>query len=47
MAMAQPRMPLWAAEDMDEEFHDVDVNLAMGSYTQNGMYDDGMSPRFL
>ncbi|KAI0314423.1 RNA polymerase I-associated factor PAF67-domain-containing protein [Amylostereum chailletii] len=43
MAVSQPRMPLWAAEDMEEEFQDVDVNLAIGNYGQNGMYDDAQS----
>ena len=39
--MAQQRKALWEA-DLDEEFHDVDLNLAIGNYGQNGMYDDGV-----
>ncbi|KAA1477806.1 hypothetical protein DENSPDRAFT_845024 [Dentipellis sp. KUC8613] len=41
--MAQQRMALWAAEEIDEDLHDVDVNLALGSYGQNGLYDDAQS----
>jgi hypothetical protein len=37
--MAQQRKALWEA-DIDEDFHDVDLNLAIGSYGQNGLYDD-------
>ncbi|KAI0087211.1 eukaryotic translation initiation factor 3 subunit 6 [Irpex rosettiformis] len=37
--MAQQRKALWEA-DLDEEFHDVDLNLAIGNYGQNGLYDD-------
>ena len=36
--MAQNRVALWAAEDMEE---DVDLSLALGNYGQNGHYDDG------
>ena len=36
-------MPLWAAEDMDEELQDVDVNIGLGSYGQGEMYDEGTS----
>lgn len=39
--MSQPRMALWAAEEMDEDMADVDVNLAIGNYAQSGLYDDG------
>jgi translation initiation factor 3 subunit L len=38
--MSQPRPSLWAAEEIDEDLH-VDVNLAIGNYGQNGLYDDG------
>ena len=38
--MAQQRTALWEA-DLDEDFHDVDLNLAIGNYGQNGLYDDG------
>ena len=38
--MAQQRKALWEA-DLDEDLHDVDLNLAIGTYGQNGMYDDG------
>ncbi|EIM83993.1 uncharacterized protein STEHIDRAFT_62056 [Stereum hirsutum FP-91666 SS1] len=41
--MAQQRMALWAAEEIDEEMHDVDVNLAIGNYAQSGLYDDAQS----
>ncbi|KZS87350.1 eukaryotic translation initiation factor 3 subunit 6 [Sistotremastrum niveocremeum HHB9708] len=35
------RMPLWNAEtDADDELVEVDVNLALGNYGQNGLYDD-------
>jgi len=37
--MAQQRKALWEA-DLDEDFHDVDLNLAIGNYGQNGLYDD-------
>lgn len=41
--MAQQRMALWAAEaDIDEDLQDVDLSLAIGSYAQNGHYEDGM-----
>ncbi len=38
--MSQPRVSLWATEDIDEDLQ-VDVNLAIGNYGQNGLYDDG------
>lgn len=38
--MAQQRMPLWAAEEIDEDLQDVDLSLAIGNYGQNGIYDD-------
>ena len=38
--MAQQRKALWES-DLDEDLHDVDLNLAIGSYGQNEMYDDG------
>ena len=42
-AMAQ-RQPLWAADtDIEDDLQDVDFNMAMGNYGQNGMYDDGKS----
>ncbi|TFY78189.1 hypothetical protein EWM64_g5825 [Hericium alpestre] len=41
--MSSQRMALWAAEEIDEELHDVDVNLAIGNYAQNGLYDDAQS----
>jgi phosphatidylethanolamine-binding protein (PEBP) family uncharacterized protein len=44
MAAAQQRMPLWAAEaEIDEDLHDVDLNLAIGNYGQN-MYDGPCPP---
>jgi len=40
---AQQRMPLWAAEqEIDEDMHDVDLNLAIGNYGQN-VYDQGLA----
>ncbi|KZV76902.1 hypothetical protein PENSPDRAFT_622441 [Peniophora sp. CONT] len=42
--MAQARMPLWAAEDMDEELNDVDVNI-VGNYGQSEMYDEASQAR--
>ena len=46
--MAQQRKALWEA-DLDEDLQDVDLSLAIGSYGQNGLYDDGayitMHPR--
>lgn len=39
--MAQQRMALWAAEEIDEDLQDVDLSLAIGNYGQNGLYDDG------
>jgi len=32
-------MPLWAAEDIEEE--DVDLSLAIGNYGQSAQYDEG------
>jgi hypothetical protein len=42
--MSQPRVSLWATEEIDEDLQ-VDVNLAIGNYGQNGLYDDGASIR--
>lgn len=38
--MSQPRASLWVTEEIDEDLQ-VDVNLALGNYGQNGLYDDG------
>lgn len=38
--MAQHRKALWDAE-LDEDLQDVDLNLAIGNYGQNGLYEDG------
>lgn len=38
--MAQQRKALWES-DLDEDLHDVDLSLAIGTYGQNGLYDDG------
>lgn len=38
--MPQPRASLWATEEIDEDLQ-VDVNLAIGNYGQNGLYEDG------
>ncbi|KAH9920030.1 eukaryotic translation initiation factor 3 subunit 6 [Epithele typhae] len=40
--MSQQRKALWET-DIDEELQDVDLNLAIGSYGQNGLYDDAQS----
>ncbi|KAI9450582.1 eukaryotic translation initiation factor 3 subunit 6 [Russula earlei] len=37
--MSQPRVSLWATEEIDEDLQ-VDVNLAIGNYGQNGLYND-------
>jgi translation initiation factor 3 subunit L len=40
--MSQQRMALWATEtEVDEDLQDVDLNLAIGNYGQNGLYEDG------
>ncbi|KAI0646279.1 eukaryotic translation initiation factor 3 subunit 6 [Trametes meyenii] len=36
------RKALWEA-DLDEDLQDVDLNLAIGTYGQNGLYDDAQS----
>jgi hypothetical protein len=38
--MSQPRASLWVTEEIDDDLQ-VDVNLALGNYGQNGLYDDG------
>ena len=40
MSVSEPRVRLWVTEEIDEELG-VDVNLAIGNYGQNGLYDDG------
>ncbi|KAI8970564.1 eukaryotic translation initiation factor 3 subunit 6 [Trametes punicea] len=40
--MSQQRKALWEA-DLDEDLQDVDLNLAIGTYGQNGLYDDAQS----
>ncbi|CCM04357.1 uncharacterized protein FIBRA_06529 [Fibroporia radiculosa] len=40
--MSQQRKALWEAE-LDEDLQDVDLNLAIGSYGQSGLYDDAQS----
>ena len=41
------RVPLWAADaEMDEDLNEVDLNIAIGSYGQNGgTYEDGETLR--
>ncbi len=39
--MSQHRKALWDA-DLDEDLQDVDLNLAIGNYGQNGLYEDGL-----
>ena len=41
--MSQHRKALWDAE-LDEDLQDVDLNLAIGNYGQNGLYEDGAYP---
>ncbi|KAI1798246.1 eukaryotic translation initiation factor 3 subunit 6 [Ganoderma leucocontextum] len=40
--MAQQRKALWEA-DLDEDLQDVDLSLAIGTYGQNGTYEDAQS----
>ncbi|KAH8110963.1 eukaryotic translation initiation factor 3 subunit 6 [Phellopilus nigrolimitatus] len=41
---SQQRMPVWATDvELDEELQDVDLSHALGSYVQNGVYDDAQS----
>lgn len=44
--MSQPRVSLWATEEIDEDLQ-VDVNLAIGNYGQNGLYDDGTTTIYI
>lgn len=38
----QQRMTYWAAEaEVDEDLEDVDLNLAIGSFGQTDLYEDG------
>lgn len=42
--MAEQRVAYWAAEaEVDEDLEDVDLNLAIGSFGQTDLYEDGMS----
>ncbi|KAI0075616.1 eukaryotic translation initiation factor 3 subunit 6 [Panus rudis PR-1116 ss-1] len=41
--MAQQRQAIWES-DLEEELQDVDLNLAIGSYGRDGLYDD-VQPR--
>ena len=42
--MAEQRMTYWAAEaEVDEDLEDVDLNLAIGSFGQTDLYEDGVS----
>lgn len=43
ITMAQQRMALWAAEEIDEDLQAVDLSLAIGNYGHNGLYDDGVN----
>jgi hypothetical protein len=45
--MSQPRVSLWATEEEIDEDLQVDVNLAIGNYGQNGLYDDGTAMVFM
>jgi len=38
--MSQPRASLWVTEEIDDDLQ-VNVDLAMGNYGQNGLYEDG------
>jgi hypothetical protein len=44
--MSQPRAGLWVTEEIDDDLQ-VDVNLAIGNYGQNGLYDDGSYLRLI
>ena len=40
--MAEQRVAYWAAEaEVDEDLEDVDLNLAIGSFGQTDLYEDG------
>ena len=42
--MAEQRMTYWAAEaEVDEDLEGVDLNLAIGSFGQTDLYEDGVS----
>lgn len=42
--MAEQRVAYWAAEaEVDEDLEDVDLNLAIGSFGQTDLYEDGAS----
>lgn len=42
--MAEQRLTYWAAEaEVDEDLEDVDLNLAIGSFGQTSLYEDGVS----
>jgi len=42
--MAEQRVAYWAAEaEVDEDLEDVDLNLAIGSFGQTDLYEDGGS----
>jgi len=42
--MAEQRMTYWAAEaEVDEDLEGVDLNLAIGSFGQTDLYEDGAS----
>lgn len=41
--MSKQRVAVWETEaEVDEDLQDVDLNLAIGNYGQNGGYEDGM-----
>jgi translation initiation factor 3 subunit L len=44
--MSQPRAGLWVTEEIDDDLQ-VDVNLALGNYGQNGLYEDGSYLRLI
>ena len=42
MADSSQQRMMWANDaEIDEDLHEVDMNIAMGSYGQEGMYEDG------
>ena len=44
--MAEQRMTYWAADaEVDEDLEDVDLNLAIGSFGQTDLYEDGVSKK--
>lgn len=46
LRMSKQRVAVWETEaEVDEDLQDVDLNLAIGNYGQNGAYEDGVYAR--